>query len=132
MVCGDSLTGVADAPQPGETTTVSRFDHVHLHVDVHYPVCTEALPSCHPHLCGLNALRLPPVFSVPSVLLGDAVLCRERQVLRLRHMVKRIARLEPWVDPKDAVLAAEELARREAAAAAAAEALLNVSAILEV
>ncbi len=49
----------------------------------------------------------------------------------LRDAVKRIMRFQPWVDPDDKValaLAAQELARCEAAAAAAAEALLNVSA----
>ncbi len=80
--------------------------------------------------CSLNALRLHLDTFRGIAVAGQCL--RERQVWRLRHVAKRVARLKPWVDPEDAALAAEELARREAVAAAAAEALLNVSAILEV
>lgn len=63
-------------------------------------------------------------------------MCHERQISRLRILLKRLARAKPVGDPNDAAVqtlsAAEELARREAAAAAAAEALLDVRAVLPV
>ena len=53
-----------------------------------------------------------------------------RQVWKLRQLIKRIARVKPYMDPEEAAAhgksAADELARREADAAAAAEALLKV------
>ena len=52
----------------------------------------------------------------------------------MRHLVKRLTRAKPWVDPRElarqAADNASEMARREQLAAAAAEALLNVRAVI--